>query len=279
MSWILTEQDEINAIEQAVYDKTKLRNWNARNAGYPVDEARLAILTDEERATVLDKANKIKTTKVYFDTLVAEKHEREARELTTLISEWNYARFYKLMKDNSRDIYGKPLEFNETTSKLIQCICWRFGKDPRYETELGFSFSKGLIIRGGYGLGKSYLIDLIKDNPVNNIQIINMKVVRDEVMKNGEYNGINYGKYRTIYIDDVGKEYDKGERIKHFGTDINWFKDYIETFYTKWPQAFNRIIVSTNDNFQVIQDKYGEHIRDRMKQMFDVIDVTGKSMR
>lgn len=278
--WVLTPKDEELIIERAKWFKFDKMRWAAMSRnGFFVEPKTVPELTEEERTEALRAANAIQSAKLYFDGLSEAKQEKERIEKAEFVAQWGYDAFYRLMKHNSLHLHQKPLIYDYTTSKLIQCICWKFSNDSRYETDLGFSFKKGLIIRGTYGLGKSYLIGLIKDNPVNNIQIVTMPEIKSSIMACGEFRGINFRDYQTIYLDDVGKEYDQGGKVMYMGTTINWFADWLSEFYAKSPNHFYRLVLSTNDNFDLIEKKYGTHIRDRMREKFDVIDLTGESMR
>ena len=44
-------------------------------------------------------------------------------------------------------------------------------------------------------------------------------------------------------------------------------------------KPFNKLIISTNNNFDEIESKYGFRVRSRIKDMFNIIDVRGKDMR
>jgi len=83
------------------------------------------------------------------------------------------------------------------------------------------------------------------------------------------------GKGGMIYLDDVGSE---STPVKHYGTDIHWFKDFIEVWYAK-KHPFNKLIISTNLSKKQIEEKYGYRVRSRMEEMFNIIDVNGEDLR
>jgi DNA replication protein DnaC len=94
--------------------------------------------------------------------------------------------------------------------------------------------------------------------------------ISDEVR---EYGGFQ-AKGKVVYLDDVGSE----ETVNHYGSKINWFKEFLESYYLN-STDFSRLILSTNCNFDQIQEKYGFRVRSRMKEMFNIIDVKGKDLR
>jgi DNA replication protein DnaC len=100
--------------------------------------------------------------------------------------------------------------------------------------------------------------------------------VTDDLRAYGEYE-IQKGKNKIVYLDDVGTE---ETPVVHFGTKIHFFKNFIESIYLRNSNSgFRNMIVSTNLNFQQISDKYGFRVSSRMRDMFNVIDVSGKDMR
>ena len=78
-----------------------------------------------------------------------------------------------------------------------------------------------------------------------------------------------------ICIDDVGTE---EPIVNHYGTKINWFKNFIEGYYAQF-NTYESIIITTNCSFQEIEQKYGGRVRSRMAQMFNVINVEGDDFR
>ncbi len=277
---MITEEEKAKVLAQAVYDKSCLRRWNTRNAGYWVNELTEIPLTDQEAADAIARYEKLKDTKNYFDDLVREKRKAEAERDAKLITDWDYARFFKLMRRRHNELQSETSNnefvYSPQNDVLIKAICFRLSNDPRYETELGLSFSKGVIIRGAPGLGKSYLLGLVADNPVNNVQLLSMHEIAREVVNTGEFLGIKYGSFKYIYLDDVGTE--ENPQV-NFGTKHNFFRTYIEETYAKSKITLGRVILSTNDNFQTLEDKYGFRVRERLAECFDVIDIEGTSLR
>jgi len=201
----------------------------------------------------------------------AEEAKRKQEELKNL---WTASQMYKLIRWSSEVEYGKPLITNNDNLPFIKALCFFLSEDERFETELGFSLKKGLIIRGISGLGKTHLMKCVSKNELNPVLILSMIEIADDVRHNGEFN-IPGGKYTKIYLDDVGSE---EATVNHYGTKINWFKDFLEIFYLK-DRQYNSLMISTNNSFSEIEQKYGFRVRSRIKDMFNIIDVDGKDLR
>lgn len=202
------------------------------------------------------------------------KEKEQAAILRKQIQEtWTANYFFRYLKMICREQTGQELLFNEATRPLIQTICFFLSEDPRFETELKYEAKKGLLLRGVSGLGKTFLLKCLQHNPRNPIQIVSMLDIADAVRADGDYELLPYGS--KLYLDDVGSE---EATVNHYGTRINWFKNFLELYYLK-STAYNRLIISTNNNFSELEEKYGFRVRDRIREMFNVIDVQGKSMR
>lgn len=270
----LTEGEIKIVLATARLHKIRKLEWMAKGNPLAKDVSDIELTEDEANAAIL-KAEKLKETKLFCEQVRADNRLRRQTEKAELVAKWDAAYFYRVMKDRAY-VQGEDFIYNEGNERLVKAICFRLSSDPRYETELGFSFRKGLIIRGTPGLGKTFIPSLVADNPVCPIQILSMNEITETVRKTGEFLGIKFGTYELIYLDDLGTE---ETPVKFFGTEIHWFKAWYENFYATAKNKSYRLMVSTNLSFQEIEDKYGFRIRDRMAETFDVLDISGTSLR
>jgi hypothetical protein len=271
--WVLTPEEEKIAIATARLHKIKRLEWLGRRYHKEVTEEEAA-LTEEEEAKALIVANRLKFTKMELERMRDENRARRVKEYQELKDMWNYGYFYKQLKDRAYQA-GEELIYNESTAPIIKAICFRLSGDSRYETEMGFSFRKGLIIRGEPGLGKSWVISMLAENPVCPVQIILMKNVARAIRKNGEFTGVNFADFRLIHLADVGAEV---ADVKNYGNEINWFSDFLETTYDLAKPQLSRLLITTNCSAQEFEERYGRRTRDRLKE-FDLLDLDGKSLR
>jgi DNA replication protein DnaC len=224
---------------------------------------------------ILNLANSIKN----HDQWIKEKHikdkEEEVKKRKALEEYWTAKKIYNLMAWTSQNEFNKKLVVNNDNRKFITAICFFLSNDPRFETELNLSFKKGLLIRGTSGVGKTHIVRCVEKNGLYPILTLSMLDINFELQAYGEYE-IKLGDNKMIYLDDVGTE---ETPAMHFGNKIHFFKNTIEGLYLKRGSIFRNLIVSTNLNFKDIEDKYGFRVASRMREMFNVIDVTGKDMR
>lgn len=274
---ILTAQEEESAILHEITQAKKHKAWKLADKGLKEEEilSRLSAINwmDEiDKMEVLKNANSNKHYAIWQKEQRKKERQNETDKFMELQERCNAKYFYNLMAWTSENTYGKKLILHEDNTPLIRAICFYFSKDERFETELKFDLNKGLLIRGVSGLGKTFLFKCIEQNEIRPIDIVSMIDILEQVKEEGSYD-LQY--QNTLYLDDVGTE---EPVVNHYGTKINWFKNFIEMYYLK-NKPFNRLVISTNNSFDEIESKYGFRVRSRIKDMFNIIDVKGKDMR
>lgn len=275
--YILTKDDEDYAISHAIIQLRKHKCWKMEQAGMN-EQSILAKISSIDWEAEINKDEILQTanSNKLYDIWQKEQREKELADnenkLKLLKQRCDAIYFYRLMFWSSVNVYEREFIKHDDNTPLIKIICFFLSRDIRFETELNYSLKKGLLIRGVSGLGKTFLIKCVKDNELNPIDIFSTIDIAETVKEEGNF---TIQTNKLIYLDDVGTE---EHIVNHYGTKINWVKNFIELYYTRnFP--FNKLIVSTNNSFQEIEEKYGFRVRSRIKEMFNVINVSGKDMR
>ena len=141
---------------------------------------------------------------------------------------------------------------------------------------------KGLLVYGDYGVGKSTLFEAIHEigrtivTKTQNTQLwfpristIHMLNQYYESQKNlgSNFKLENYCRGK-LYLDDLGKEDKAYNREEIIG------KLLFERHHRKL-----KTYVTTNENPSAIAARYGNHIGDRLPEMFNIIKWEGESWR
>jgi DNA replication protein DnaC len=277
--YILTKEEEEMAIQNAISHDKSYMIWKMKGLGYTdpqiiAKSSEIDWNKEIDRDAVLAATNSNKHQDLWHSQQRTEEKKRQKKELQELRERCTAKYMLNLMRWTSRNELGKPLVIHNDNTPLIKTLCFFLSNDPRFETELNYSFQKGLLIRGVSGLGKTHLVKCLEQNELNPILLLSMLEIAEDVKEDGEYI-VELRNNKMIYLDDVGTE---EHIINHYGTKINWFKQFIEVYYLR-NKIYNKLIISTNNNFSEIEEKYGFRVRSRMKDMFNVINVTGKDMR
>lgn len=277
--YILSREEEERAVAIAIEQAKKLFGWKVFKILMCEDGviAQAKTISWEEkidREQVLAAANSVKLQEQWHKNQRAMEKEKAIEKQKELQKYWNANRIFRLMKYNSQNVYGTELIHSEQKLPTIKAICFFVSRDDRFIDELKFDSQKGLLIRGPSGTGKTHLVRCVEKNPLNPVLTLSMLDITDKIKADGEFK-VNVNGEKLIYLDDVGTE---EAIVNHYGTKISWFKNFIEGIYLK-TKCFNHLIITTNLNFKGIEDYYGFRVASRMREMFNVVDLTGPDLR
>lgn len=277
--YILTKEEEEISVTNAIASVKNHKRWKYAQMG--LNEMQILDRLDKfnweeeiNREDILLRANSSKQHDLWVQAKRNKEKQEEAEKVAELIKRCDARYMYNVIAWASENIYGKKLIIHDDNRHLLKTICFFISNDSRFENELGYSFKKGLLIRGIAGLGKTYLLKCVKDNDLMPIRIKSMLQITDDIRDAGEYHLEVYNNSIT-YLDDVGTE---EHIVNHYGTKICFFKNFIELFYLK-SKLYNRLVISTNNTFSEMEEKYGFRVRSRIKDMFNIVDVKGSDMR
>lgn len=129
---------------------------------------------------------------------------------------------------------------------------------------------KGILLIGAIGGGKTVLLESFLDvfNEVSGKIVTNINA-KDLIDIQKKY-GYDYLNKRPLFIDDIGKEQ---TTINTFGTVSKPMEDLINDRYKTAGLTFG------TSNLKLEDMPYNKHTIDRMKQMFNIIELPGKTRR
>lgn len=241
-------------------------------------------LTQEELATVLLAARKKKRDLI----------EAEARR-KAYIEELNRPLFPEINSPQDLGIFiqeraGKAIEVDEENKRVIyQLLSYFSGIENEY-TE-GMSFEKGILLFGGIGVGKTWIMGLLRENPhapfmmrtaweiANEFQEkeVGVKVVdKYGVLVSNQHATRFFSKpHIGLCIDDAGTENEGSS----FGNKKNVIAEILLSRYQNIRGPFTHL--TTNLTKDELRDAYGLRAFDRMRQMFNIVEFpeSAKSRR
>lgn len=181
--------------------------------------------------------------------------------------------FKELIKINcdiiiaQRNIF-KRFEFNSNNLPVVEQLHLHFSGNTDFNGEL----YKGIMLVGKNGVGKTLLLKsycIIRAKYFGMIPFTYSSKFFVELIKE---NGFNEYKKRELLIDDLGKE---SRELIDFGNRIQPMADLISYRYDLGTMTF----ITSNYNMNTLTEYYGLTTTDRLKEMVNVIEFKGESLR
>lgn len=194
----------------------------------------------------------------------------------TIQSRYNYNEIWQWLQQKGMDIYGKKFLLHENDKGTIYLlICW-FLQDDIAAPPLELDLQKGILLTGPVGCGKTTLMNLMRYlTPEQNKFII--KPCRDisfEFIEDGfsvihrySRGAIYQYQPRTFCFDDLGTE----SSLKYYGNECNVMAEILLTRYDLFIAQKLITHVTTNLSASEIEEYYGNRIRSRLREMFNLI--------
>lgn len=246
-------------------------------------------LTPEESEAALSAARWQKYERLKAEYQKAER-ERIRHDLTR---PWDWGYMLNFVKQRAEKELGLTLDLSDPeTSFLYGAICRYFVGDPSFETMgANWKLSKGLMLMGGVGTGKTTIMKLFARNKRMSFDLLSCRRAAEMYEKDGEeaigyYSNIRYDLSkdpRYFYQTDIGQCFDdlgtEKTPVKHYGNTTDVMADVLLNRYDKAKGSYIATHITTNLLPDEIEQKYGTRVRSRMRQMFNVISVTGDDRR
>lgn len=200
-------------------------------------------------------------------------------EIRNNIIHYDFNKIKTYLNIKGHSLFGKNFKIYKEDEPLIFKLCCYFIQDHYSCAQMGIDTNKGILLSGPVGCGKTSLMKLLphlaphKTNyemvPTRNI-VFNFNASGFEVIE-------QYSETKNYCFDDVGIE----PIGKHFGTDCNVMGEIILSRYDIFcnPEQSRRITthITTNLNAQELEERYGNRVRSRMRQLFNLVAFESNS--
>jgi len=173
--------------------------------------------------------------------------------------------------------------------KIIEILFNYFIGNKEFCGKNNIDLNKGIFICGGVGTGKSLLMEGFKSYCGQILKINGFQgFTAMEIVDNVNISGITYlenfntkwfqskANPITCYIDDIAS---KNEKINNYGTVICVIEQLISIRYNIYIKYKKLTHFSTNIFPSNLKEYYDERIIDRLKEMCNIVSLTGISRR
>lgn len=194
------------------------------------------------------------------------------------------------------------MDYEKAANKVYNYLCSRLRGDVKLsqsdkhvyrkltkyfigENDVDFSgdLKKGICLYGDVGTGKSITMEVFSaftyETP-NKFKIYDIKEIAREVQIQGIEVLKEYTKGNCCY-DDVGFE----RNVQHYGSKYDVFEEIVNIMYDKFQKTGRVFHMTTNlgitEDFGhgTINEKYNRRVVDRLREMFNFIELNGESKR
>lgn len=198
-----------------------------------------------------------------------------------MASPYDYSKVFAYLEKKGKEDFGNHFALHSSDLPLIKKMLAYFLKDEFMCEQENISLRKGIMLSGTIGCGKTSLMLLMKyfNNSMQHIYLV--KPCRDvafEFIQQGYEVIQRYGKqsfYRNgsntipkhICFDDLGIE----NNIKYYGNECNVMAEILLSRYDCFISSNLITHLTTNLSASEIETMYGNRVRSRMREMFNLI--------
>ena len=189
--------------------------------------------------------------------------------------EYDFEKILIYLDAKGKLLFGKKFKIYKEDREILFKLCNYQIKDWTTCKKLGIDPKKGILLSGPVGCGKTSLMKLLRYitphyPPYDIIPTRNVTFAFNHI----GYNTIEqYGDNRFYCFDDLGIE----PIGRFFGKDCNVVGEILLSRHELFLKHRIKTHCTTNLNAQEIEEHYGNRVRSRMREMFNLVGFDNNS--
>ena len=195
---------------------------------------------------------------------------------------YNYQEIITWIEKKGVELYGNHFKILETDYPIIYKLIAYFLHDEQTCFQYNINLNKGILLSGPIGCGKTSIMNIMKYlTPTENKFYV--KPCRDisfEFIQDGYQIIHKYSKGKlyefepkTICFDDLGTE----NNLKYYGNECNVMAEILLIRYDVYIAKRIQTHITTNLSASEIETQYGNRVRSRMRELFNLIAYNNTS--
>ena len=211
---------------------------------------------------------------------------------------YNFEKILTYLDHKGKLLFGKNFKIHTEDEAILYKLCLYFIRDFKTCIKLGIDPNKGILLSGPVGCGKTSLMKLLPHIIPHQkaYKVIPARNITFEFNNKGFSVIEHYGNNNYYCFDDLGVE----TTGRHFGKDCNVMGEILLSRYDLFLKTnnFQNVISSavekshnckifknknlthatTNLNAQELEERYGNRVRSRMRQLFNLVAFDKESV-
>lgn len=189
---------------------------------------------------------------------------------------YDFNKCLEFIETHGKILYGHSFKISDIDTPTIYKLLIYMIKDQHAANSEQINLSKGILLSGPIGCGKTSIMHLIRpfSSHLSDYKIKTCREISFEFAKYG-YEAL-YQYTQKVHLqnrlpgycfDDLGSE----QQIKHFGNDCNVMAEILISRYEEFVQNKSITHITTNLSASEIEAQYGNRVRSRMRELFNLI--------
>ena len=193
---------------------------------------------------------------------------------------YNYNQILHYLQHKGQEKFGPQFYIRKTDVPLILQLLYYFTNNEEKAKEHNIDLTKGIMLSGPIGCGKTTLLELIKTIavPEKKFFFTTARDVSFEFNQDGyqviqRYSKGIPGQYtkKNFAFDDLGTE----RNLKYYGNECNIMAEILLSRYELFshPDPSQRVVthITTNLSATELEEYYGNRVRSRLRNMCNLI--------
>jgi len=190
-------------------------------------------------------------------------------------SHYSYTEVINWLEAKGVELYGNHFKILETDYTIVYKLIAYFLKDEPTCFQYGINLNKGILLTGPIGCGKTSLMNLMKYLTatehkffVKPCRDISFEFIQDgyQIIHKYSIGKLYQSEPRTYCFDDLGIE----TSSKYYGNECNVMAEILLTRYDLFKEKGLITHLTTNLSAAEIESIYGNRLRSRMREMFNL---------
>jgi len=174
------------------------------------------------------------------------------------------------LQEHGKEKFGPQFKIHKEDIKTLhKLIIYMIHEDIQCK-KYGIDLNKGILLTGPVGCGKTSWMQIIQTLvlPEQTFQVKSTRDIAFEFNQEGFSTIQTYGKrQRALCLDDIGVE----QNIKFYGNECNTIGEILLQRYDLLVQQKIVTHATTNLVAKEIEELYGNRVRSRLREMFNLI--------